>query len=187
VLQGAAKDLVNLLNQGLTITYKINYETTSPEGEKGDAYVIFRRPPRARVDTIPADATQPSSILIGGDRTTTTVNCSGGPGHWRCVQIEPIGDSLLEAAGPIIFLTPVDLASFDVSQAVPRTVAGNDAPCYRLTPKTTGASGGPAEYCLRADGVPLYTNSAIGTVEATAVSATVSDADFTAPAALQPR
>ena len=186
VLEGAGTDLIDLMNQGLAVTYQASYRTSSLEGEEGDSYVIFYQPPRARVDTNGADPAEESSILIGGDRETETISCSGRPGQWRCVEIEPLGDSLLKAAGPIIFLAPLDVAVYDVSEEEQRQIGGETARCFLLTPKTD-ERGERAEYCLRVDGVPLYTNSISGIVEATAVSTAVSDSDFTPPAQPQPR
>jgi hypothetical protein len=180
VLEGASKELIELLGRGTQISYKITYRTASPEGEPGDSYVIFNRPPQTRIDTISAGSVAPSSLIIGWDKKARTISCAGGPSAWRCDEIEPLGDSLLAAAGPIIFLSPADVASFPVSEAEERTVAGQATRCFQLS--AGQEAGGPAEYCLNADGVALFTSSQVGTVEASAYSMTVSDADFEPPA-----
>ncbi len=182
VLTGTAKEFVDLLGQGLDATYKITYRTISPEGDEGDTYVIFNKPPLTRIDTVSIGASDPSTLLIGGDRETTTISCSGGPDDWQCFDIEPLGDSLLTAAGPVLYLTPFDLARADVSDAGERTVAGEVARCFRLS---LGDGGGEAEYCLSAFGVPLSSATEVGTVEATEVTPTVDAEDFTPPAEAQ--
>jgi len=47
VLEGASKELIELLNLGLDVTYKITYQTTTRDGQEGDTYVAINKPPRA--------------------------------------------------------------------------------------------------------------------------------------------
>ncbi len=141
--------------------------------------MVFNKPPLTRVDTLPAGSTAPSSLVIGGGKETTTIACSRGPNALKCAEIEPLGDSLLSAAGPIIFLGPADVALALVAEAPGRSVAGQATRCFRIGVEQQ--PGGAAEYCLTADGVALFTNSQVGTVEATAYSTAVTDADFAPP------
>jgi hypothetical protein len=179
-LEGVSKELVELLTGGLDVTYKITYRTASPDGEEGDTYVVINKPPRARIDIISADASEPSSVIIGGDSNTETIGCSGSAEQWECSEIEPLAGSLVRAAGPFPFFSAADLQLFDVTESASRTVAGQDARCLRLIRKdqTTGDT----EYCLSRDGVPVFIAAPFGTVETTEFSVDVSDQDFTPPA-----
>ena len=180
VLEGASKELIELLARGLDVTYKATYQTTTPDGQKGNTYVVINKPPRARIDIISADASEPSSVIIGGDSNTETIGCSGSAEQWECSELEPFSGSLVRAAGPFPFFSATDLQLFDVTEAESRTVAGQDARCLRLRPRDRPSE--DTEYCLSTDGVPLYTNSLFGTVEATEFSAQVSGQDFVPPA-----
>jgi hypothetical protein len=180
---GASAILVDLFTSGLNATYTVTYETTLAEGSEGDRFVVFNRPPLTRIDTIPADSSEPFSLIIGGGGAAT-VSCSGGPDQWQCFETEPLGDSLLFTAGPFVFLDTDDLASFDVSETEGRTLAGQPARCFRLRPRQ-GETDEELEYCLNSDGVPLFSAPLFGSVEATEVSLDVSEQDFAPPAELQ--
>ena len=179
---GASAQLLGLLDQGLRATYRATYKTASPDGEVGAGYVVFNRPPQTRIDTVAVGSSAATELIIGGDQTTATVGCVGGPDQWACESISPLGDSLLKAAGPIRFLSATDLELFDAVKADNRAVAGQITRCFQLNPRE-GTGGTTGEYCLTADGVPLYTVSSFGTVEAAEFSSDVSDEDFVAPAA----
>ena len=181
-LEGGSAELLGLLAQGLRATYRVTYGTASPDGEVGDGFVVYNRPPQTRIDTIAVGSSNATSLIIGGDQTTATIGCSGGPDQWACQTISPLGDSLLKAAGPIGFLSATDLQLFDVAKADNRAVAGQITRCFQLNPRE-GTGGTTGEYCLTADGVPLYTVSSSGTVQATEFSSDVSAEDFVPPAA----
>lgn len=180
ILEGASKELFELLAGGLDVTYKATYQTTTPEGQEGDTYVVINKPARARIDIISADASEPSSVIIGGDSNTETIGCSGSAEQWECSEIEPLGGSLVRAAGPFPFFSATDLQLFDVMESESRAVAGQDARCLQLSPRDRASE--DTVYCFTADGVPLYTASPFGTVEATEFSTQVVDRDFEPPA-----
>ena len=169
--------LLDLLAQGLESTYRATYRTETPEGDEHDKYVVFNKPPRARIDIVPpVDA--PSTII---DQETATVACSGSPQDWECSDVPSLGDSIIAVAGPVgLFTSPADLASFDVVETDMRTIAGQDARCFQLNPRA-GEPAGAAEYCLSAAGVPLSVVGPFGTVEAIDFSPEVSDQAFSAP------
>lgn len=176
----ASRTLLDLFSRGLGATYKVTYRTTSLEGEEGDSYAVFSRPPLARVDTIPVDGSEPYSLIIRGE-AAATVSCSGGPDEWECLDIEPLGDPLLFTAGPFVYLDDDFLAPFEVSEIEGRILAGQPARCFWLLPRQ-GDSGDEIEYCLNGDGIPLYSTPLFGTVEATEVSPDVTAEDFVPPA-----
>ncbi len=181
VLEGAGATFIDLLTQGLDSTYTVTYETLTPEGAKSDTYRVFYRPPLARIDSIPPDPSLPSALITGGDKDTVTISCSGGPDQWKCFEIEPLGDSLLMAAGPVLFLSAVDVAPFEVTETEQRTIAGQVARCFRLSPRERNTVE-DIEYCLSKEGVPLYSALDVRTIEATEFSAVALDEDFLPPA-----
>ena len=180
-LQGVSKEFADLLSEGLTATFNVTYRTTAPDGELGDAFVIYNTPEQTRIDTFPADPAEAQSMIIGGDETSPTIGCVGGPDAWSCEGIEPLGDSLLAAAGPVAYLQPSDLELFDISETDGRTVAGQETRCYALAPRE-GTAVEAAEYCLNSEGVPLYVQTGSETVEASEFSPDVSEDDFVPPA-----
>lgn len=176
----AGATLVDLLTRGLNATYKVTYETTSAEGSEGDGYVVFNRPPLTRIDFSPPGLSEASSSIIGGEGLAT-ISCSDGPDQWECFEIPPLGGSLLFTAGPFVSLNHDDLASLDVNETQGRSIAGQAARCFRVSPRR-GESGEELDYCLNSDGVPLYSAPLFGNVEATEFSVDVLDEDFTPPA-----
>ncbi len=180
VLEGAAATFLDLLTEGLDSTYKVTYQTTTPQGNRGDTTIVVHRPPLTRIDTIPSGSSVPSALIIGGDADTLTISCSGGPDQWECIEIEPLGDSLLIAAGPFVFVDATEVASYAVSETESRTIAGQAARCFRLIFQEA-ESGEEIDYCFSDNGVPLYGAPLFGTVEATEFSTDASDEDFVSP------
>lgn len=181
-LTGAAAEFAALLDTSLGSTFEITYMTASDEGP-GDAFVVTSAPPMARIDTIPADLAEPlSAIVVDGEGRT--IGCGDGPDNWECVEIDPLGDSVLNAAGPAVYYSPADLANFDVTEIDGRELAGEAARCFLLAPVDDTAERGETTYCVADDGLPLFTESQFGTVEATELSRTVSDDAFILPADL---
>ncbi len=179
-LEGASRDVFGFLAQALNATFKVSYQTTSAAGAPADTYVIYNKPPMTRIDIIAANSNTPSSIVIGGNKNTRTTSCSGGPGAWKCAEIAPLGDSLLAAAGPFSFLTAAELVSYQVTEIERRTIAGQEARCFKLQPKPPDEE--PREYCFNSDGVPLYSSPLFGIVQAVEFSTQVAADDFAPPA-----
>ncbi len=179
-VQGASKELLDLLGRALEAPFKVTYETTLPGGGKGDSYVIYNSPPHSRIDNISAGSTGATSIIIGGGRNTKAISCSGGPGAWKCAEIAPLGDSLLGVAGPFTIPTAAELASHEVIETERQTFAGQPARCFRIKPKPPDDQ--PLDYCFNSEGVPLYSAPLFGTVQAVQLSTQVAPDDFVPPA-----
>lgn len=181
VLEGVGAEFRNLLLQGLNATYKVTYRITTDQGIR--SVTVYNSPPLTRIHSTEPDGTE--SILIGGDRDIRPIACSDGPDEWRCAEIERLGDSLLRAAGPTLFLEPATLVQFQIDEREGRTIAGQETRCFLLTWEPPEGAEEPAdvlEYCLTPQGVPLYNAPVFGTVEAVEFSAQVSDGDFAPPA-----
>ena len=158
-------------------TYRVRYETSSETGEKGDSYVVFNRPPSARVDTISEGATKPSSQINVG-RDGSTVACSFDGGDRSCGKIQSFDAPLPLAAGPIVFPAAGSFGSISVADLDGKTIAGASARCFRVLPADAGDA---AEYCFSAENVPVYASGTFGLVQASELSS-ASDADFDLPA-----
>jgi hypothetical protein len=156
--------------------YRVRYETSSENGEKGDSYVVFNRPPSARVDTISAGATEPSSQIILG-RDGSTVACAFDGGKRNCGQIKPFDASLPLAAGPIVFPAAGSFGSIDVADLESKMFAGVPARCFRVLSSDPPDA---ADYCFSGENVPVYGSGTFGIIEASELT-TPSDADFDLP------
>ena len=178
-LEGAAKTFYDLLAGGFDVRYRVEYRTSSPEGEELDHFVVYNTDSLTRIDSVPFGSPEPSSLLIGRDEETDTVGCTNPSTGWECVRIEPLGYSLLALAGPNVLPTIWDVGASEVVATEPRTIAEQDATCYRVTGEEAVER---AEYCLSAQGVPLFTASTSGVVEAESYSAEVNDGDLAPPA-----
>ena len=184
VLEGVSKELVDLLARGLDVTYKVTYQTTTPEGQEGDTYVVINKPPRARIDTIPVGQEQPNSLIIGG-QGVAALSCSGGPNEWQCFELEGGDTSPIQTAGPVVFLRALDLTGLHVTETGSRLIADQATRCFELRADEDGFDA-QAEYCLNSDGITFYTRSEVGTVEAIEVTTNVPDSAFEPPAEPQP-
>ena len=159
-------------------TYRVRYDTSSESGERGDSYVIFNRPPNARVDTITEGETEPSSqIIVGPDGSTFA--CSFDGGRRSCSEIDAFSGPLPLTAGPLIFPAAASFDSISVARLDDETVAGAPAPCFRVLP-ANAADESAADYCFTAEGVPVYATGPSGVVVASELSSP-SDADFALP------
>lgn len=161
--------------------YRVRYETSFANGDKGAGYVIFNKPPLGRVDTVPSGASQPFLQLFI-DAEGKTSRCLPAGGQRQCVPAEPFATTLPLAVGPIVFPPATAFGSYDVTELDSRVFAGTPARCFHLAPTTAGREA-EADYCFSLNGapVPLYGRGTFGVVEASDVSSAVSDGDFVAP------
>ena len=164
--------------------YKVRYETSLANGDKGASYGVFNKPPLGRVDTIPSGASQPF-LQFFIDAAGKTSRCLPAGGQRQCVPAEPFATTLPLAVGPIVFPAATAFGSYDVTELDSRVFAGTPARCFHLAPTTAGREA-EADYCFSLNGapVPLYGRGTFGVVEASEVSLAVSDGDFVAPTPL---
>ena len=164
--------------------YKVRYETSLVNGDKGASYVVFNKPPLGRVDTIPSGASQPFLQLFV-DAEGKASRCLPAAGGRQCVLIDPFATALPLAAGPIVFPPATAFGSYDVTELDSRAFAGTPARCFHLAPTTSGLEA-EADYCFSSNGapVPVYGRGTFGVVEASEISSAVVDADFVALAPL---
>jgi hypothetical protein len=182
--------LADLLATAKVSQYKITYKITA-SGGGADAFSgeqsWYFKPPRARFDF---------GSNIGGQTTTISFfslpegsfYCFAGGGSAQCLAIAGAGSPLdqnLAVSMQQSLVNHPDQYGGTFSQS--KTIAGQSALCYdvkAVAAATTGLSSGT--FCYSKEGVALLSQfSASGSswsMEATNVSMTVPDSDFTLPA-----
>lgn len=160
---------------GQRAVYRIRYDTRSDANVAGDSYIVFNRPPDARVDTVASGEHDPS-LQVVVDSTGKTIACSPGSSGRQCAPIQGFASPLPLTAGPIVFPAPDTFSSFMVIEVFPRAIAGAAARCFQLQSNASDAT--TAEFCFTIDGVPVYASGPFGVVEASELSSDVSNADF---------
>jgi hypothetical protein len=172
---GAAATLVDLMDAGLTATYRVRYRSSSDEGA-GDSYIVYSKPPLLRIDTVPAGSDLPSSIVIirAGGRS---VSCTPDGGNWSCDEFQRLPGNPLLTLGPVIYPDASTLAETTVTEVHGREIAGEPTRCFFLA----GPARGPDGYCLTAEGVVVLSFIEGANVEATEFSRDVSQDDFILP------
>jgi len=182
--------LADLLAAAKVSQYKITYKITA-SGGGADAFSgeqsWYFKPPRARFDF---------GSNIGGQTTTISFfslpegsfYCFAGGGSAQCLAIAGAGSPLdqnLAVSMQQSLVNHPDQYGGTFSQS--KTIAGQSALCYDVkatAAATTGLSSGT--FCYSKEGIALLSQfSASGStwsMEATNVSMTVPDSDFTLPA-----
>jgi len=171
----AAGELSALLNRGLASPFVVAYKTAGPDGDAGDAYALTNRPPLSRIDVTNVGDAEPSS-LTAARKGGATVSCSLQDAGWECAQTEALAEQLLLTAGPVVFPRDDDFRTGAVAEVEARAVAGVQTRCFDMTDAV-----GTSQYCVSAEGVPLYYQSPSTTAEATAYSLDVPDTAFDLP------
>ena len=181
--------LLELLSAAKLTQYKVTYKiTTTGAGASfsGDQSWYFK-PPRARFDF---------GMDMGGQKTTISFfslpdgsyYCFAGGGSTECLSIAGVGsplDSNLAASFQQSLINNPDQYGGTFTQT--KTIAGQQGLCYDVKATATVATGLSAgTFCYSKEGIALLSQfSAAGSswsMEATNVSTTVPDSDFTLPA-----
>jgi hypothetical protein len=179
--------LSDLLASAKAKEYKVTYKVTATgqgaEALSGDQSWYFK-PPRSRIDF---------TTSLGGQRTTTSIfalpegsfMCFGPSGQSQCVSTPPTGSPLDQNQVAMIQRAMIDNpGAFGATFTGAKTIAGQSGLCYDVT-ATAGAFTKGA-FCFTKDGIQLLsTFTAQGSsvsMEATSLSLTVPDSDFTLPA-----
>ena len=176
-------NIADLLKAGKLTSYKVTYtwSVTSGGQTQSSQQTWYYKAPNARFDVSLGQGTTFSVYALPDG----TYFCSVGGGATFCqksaqggLQQNPAADFDLQLSG--------QPDQFNAAAQGTRTIAGQQAQCYGVR-ALTGAALGDVTACYSASGVPLFLQSSgqgsSFTMEATAFSATVSDADFVLPAA----
>jgi outer membrane lipoprotein-sorting protein len=178
--------IADVLKAGKTTTYKATYTWTIAAGGQtvASTQTWYYKAPNARFDySVGPGASFSLFSLADGTYICTnaggSASCQKAAGQAAFGQ-NPAADFALQLQG--------DPSKFNASFTGSQSIAGQQAQCYSVKSIAAGAFG-DVSTCYSSTGVPLKTTiSASGstiTMEATAFSTTVTDADFALPAAVR--
>ncbi len=168
------------------ITYKITATGTGAEAFSGDQTWYFK-PPRSRFDFV-SD--------FGGQRTTMSIfnlpegnfMCFATAGQNTCLSAPSTGSPLDQNQAAVMQRSLMDRPEqFAATFTGSRTIAGQAGLCYSVNAAAAAASGfSSGTFCYTREGIALLSQftvqGATWSTEATNVSTTVPDSDFTLPA-----
>ena len=175
-------NIADVLKAGKAATYKVTYNLTVSAGGQNvtSTQTWYSKSPNARFDFAAGGGTVSVYALPDATYTCTTAggstSCQKSAGSQGAFAQNPAADFAMQLqANP---------GQFSASFAGTQTIAGQQAQCFAV--KGVATSGfGDATTCYTSSGVPLKTTlSAQGqtvTMEATAFTTNVSDADFVPP------
>ncbi|HLZ47433.1 MAG TPA: hypothetical protein VKR80_02145 [Candidatus Limnocylindria bacterium] len=176
-------NIADVLKAGKATTYKVTYSWTVTGGGQNvtSTQTWYYKAPNARFD-FSAGPGATFSVYALPDATYTCTSaggsnfCQKSPGSQGAFAQNPAADFATQLqANP---------GQFSASFAGTQTIAGQQAQCFAVKGVATGGFG-DATTCYTSSGVPLKTTlSAQGqtvTMEATAFTTTVTDADFVPP------
>lgn len=183
----AQPGLGSLLSSSKTQEYKITYKVTATgtgaEALSGNQTWYFK-PPRSRFDF---------TTSVGGTATTMSVftlpegsfMCFGSSGQMQCLSTPPTGSPLDQNPAAVAQRQMIDNPSaFGATFTGAKTFAGQPGLCYDV--KATAGAFTTGQFCYTKEGIQLLSAfTAQGmtlSTEATNVSLTVPDSDFTLPA-----
>ncbi len=182
--------LADLLSAAKLSQYKITYKITATgagaEAFSGDQTWYFK-PPRSRFDF---------SSDFGGQKTTMSIfslpegsfMCFAIAGQTQCLSTPATGSPLDQNQAAMTQRSMIDNpAQFGATFTQTKTIAGQQGLCYDVA-ATTAAAGGFSKgtFCYSKEGLQLLSQFTVQgsswSMEATNVSTTVPDSDFTLPA-----
>jgi len=182
----SAQSLSALLAAGKVKEYKITYKITATGGGaealSGDQTWYFK-PPRSRFDF---------STNMGGQSTTMSIftlpegsfMCFAAAGQSQCLSTPATGSPLDQNQAILTQRAMVDNPSqYGATFTGAKTIAGQQGQCYDVA-ATAGAFSKGA-FCYTKEGIQLSSSFAVQgstwSMEATNLSTTVPDSDFTLP------
>lgn len=186
----AGPSLLDVLSAAKATQYKITYRITATgtgtEGLSGDQTWYFK-PPRSRFDF---------TGNFGGQRMTMSVfnlpdgnfMCIDSGGTKQCLSAPATGSPLDQNQAAVTQRSLVNNpGGFSATFKESKTIAGQQALCYTVNAAAAAAGGfSGGTFCYSKEGLALSSSftAAGGTwsMEATSVSTTVPDSDFTLPA-----
>lgn len=181
--------LASVLGQAKLAEYKVTYKITatgSGSSFSGEQSWFFK-PPKARFDF---------KTNVGGQSTTMSIfslpegnyMCFAAGGAPQCLTTPPTGSPLdqnLAASFQSSLVTHPE--SYGGTYVESKDIAGQKALCYDVKALQAAAAGlSEGRFCWSDKGIPLVSSFKTGdgtwSMEATSVSTTVPDSDFTLPA-----
>jgi hypothetical protein len=177
-------NIADVLKAGKTTTYKATYTWTVAAGGQTTTseQTWFYKAPNSRFDYSLGQSAS-FSIYSLADGTYICTNA----GATFCQKAAGQAAFGQNPAADFAFQLQADPSKFNASFTGSQTIAGQQAQCYKV--QSVAGSFGDVSTCYSSTGVPLKTTIASSgstvTMEATAFSTTVTDADFALPAAVR--
>ncbi len=168
------------------VTYKITVSGAGADAFSGDQTWYFK-PPRSRFDF---------GMTAGGQKSTISFftlpegssYCMSTGGQATCFTVGGVGSPLDQNLAAVTQRSLIEHPeSYGATSTAGRTIAGQQGLCYTVNPVASAVSGfSTGTFCYSREGIALLSQfSAQGSswsMEATNVSTTVPDSDFTLPA-----
>jgi hypothetical protein len=186
---GSSPSFSQILGAAKASEYKVTYKLTATggaEGFSGEQSWYFK-PPKARFDFTSSISGTAATISLFA-LPDGTYMCFGGTGQTaQCIGMSGLDTALQQnpaAAFQESFIQHPDQYSGVLVET--RQIAGQQAHCYDVKASAATAGLTDGRFCYSTQGIPLLQRFAVqgGTwsMEATNLSATVPDSDFTLPA-----
>ncbi len=168
------------------VTYKITATGQGAEAMSGDQTWYFK-PPRSRFDF---------AMTTGGQKSTISFftlpegsfYCMTAGGQAQCFTAGGVGSPLDQNMAAVTERSLIDHPdAYGATFTSPRTIAGQQGLCYSVNALASAATGfSSGTFCYSKEGIALLSQFAVQgsswSMEATNVSTTVPDSDFTLPA-----
>jgi hypothetical protein len=178
-----------ILSSAKAIEYKVTYKLTAMGGAEGFSgeQSWFFKPPKARFDFSSSVSGQTATVSLYS-LPDGTFMCFGGTGQAaQCIGMSGLDTALQQNPAALYQESFIEHPEqFSGVLVETRQIAGQQAHCYDV--KATAATAGLTDgrFCYSTQGIPLLQRFAAqgGTwsMEATSLSTTVPDSDFTLPA-----
>lgn len=182
----AGPNIADVLKAGKATTYKATYTWSVTAGGQTTAseQTWYYKAPNTRFD-FSAGPGASISIFSLADGTFLCTNAGGSSFCQKSAEQAALGQN---PAADFALQLQGDPSKFNASFTGSQSIAGQQAQCYSVKSIAAGAFG-DVSTCYSSNGVPLKTTIAASgstvTMEATAFSTNVTDADFALPAAVR--
>jgi len=178
-----------ILTSAKASEYKVTYKLTATGGTEGftGEQSWYFKPPRARFDFSSSVSGQTASVSLYS-LPDGTYMCFGGTGQTaQCIGMSGLDTALQQNPAALYQESFVEHPDqFTGVLVETRQIAGQQAHCYDVKATAATAVLSDGRFCYSAQGIPLLQRFAVqgGTwsLEATNLSLTVPDSDFTLPA-----
>lgn len=182
----AGPNIADVLKAGKATTYKATYTWSVTAGGQTTAseQTWYYKAPNTRFD-FSAGPGASISIFSLADGTFLCTNAGGSSFCQKSAEQAALGQN---PAADFALQLQGDPSKFNASFTGSQSIAGQQAQCYSVKSIAAGAFG-DVSTCYSSNGVPLKTTIAASgstvTMEATAFSTNVTDADFALPSAVR--
>jgi outer membrane lipoprotein-sorting protein len=186
---GDLQDLEQLASEAASgVTAKVTYKYTSEAGGQTteSEWTVAQRPPDSRYEIVSSEGGAETRTIVIVTPDNSYICISGG-GSETCLKSKTDETQAQTAPFAPLFDVPrtiaEDISGVGAVDKSERDIGGVHATCFSAD--TAALGGGASEVCFSDEGILLYLKSEAGgssfTIEATAASTDVTDADFEPP------